>query len=106
METLWFLLWLLGAATLVFVAFVAMFFVLQEEKLIRWPEAVRWLAAAVIAAGLAFYVYRYSAAEWPYFAVMSCLALIGWRFFRGFARGFAREFVNSFKASFNKHNGT
>jgi uncharacterized membrane protein YfcA len=105
MEILWFLLWLLGAAALVFAAFVAMFFVLQEENLIRWPEAVRWLAAAVIAAGLTFYVYRYSASEWPYFVILSCLALIGWRFFRGFARGFAREFVRSFKASVNKHNG-
>jgi hypothetical protein len=99
---IWSILWFLGAATVVFVAFVAIFVMLQEDTFIRWPEPVRWLAAVAILAGLAFVVYRYAAADWVYFAAMSAVALVGWRFFRGFARGFVREFVASFKASFDK----
>jgi hypothetical protein len=99
---MWSILWFLGAATIVFVAFVAMFVVLQEERFIRWPTPVRWLATVAIAACLALLVYRYAAADWIYFAAMSAVALVGWRFFRGFARGFVREFVASFKASLDK----
>jgi hypothetical protein len=100
---LWSILWFLGAGTLVFVAFVAMFVVLQEDVVIRWPGIVRWLAALAIAACLGLIVYRYAAADWMYFAVMSAIAIVGWRFFRGFAKGFVREFVASFKASIDKH---
>jgi hypothetical protein len=96
------ILWFLGTATVVFVAFVAIFVVLQKDTFIRWPELVRWLAVVAIAAGLALLVYRYAAADWVYFAAMSAVALLGWRFFRGFARGFVREFIASFKASFEK----
>jgi hypothetical protein len=102
MVTVLFGLWLLALAAIVFAVFLAIFFVLQEPELIRWPNGIRWLAAAAIAAGFASAVYVWGYDDWPYYAGAVGIALFRWRFIQGFARTFFISFVKSFQESYNK----